>query len=137
MQQVKNIKLTTDMENLAQLMSFISEYAGGQGLAPNKIDEIQLAIEEAFVNICGYAYAGGKGEVQVNCFSEIDHFVIEIIDSGVPFDITTQELPNITTDIHERKPGGLGCLLIRKFIDTLTYRRDNGKNILTLTMFLQ
>ncbi len=137
MQKIKNIKLTADIENLESLMSFFSECARDQGIVPERINEIQVVLEEAFVNICKYAYAGGRGEVEVNYFSESESAVIEIIDSGVPFDITAQELPDITADIHERKIGGLGCLLIRKLMDMVVYRREGGKNILRFTSLLQ
>ena len=134
---IKNIKLIADVENLGSLMSFVSECARDQGIAPDRVSEIQVVLEEAFANICKYAYAGEQGEVEVNCFSEGDSAVIEIIDSGIPFDITAQELPDITADITERKIGGLGCLLIRKLMDLVVYRREDGKNILRMTSLLQ
>lgn len=125
------------MHNIASLIDFVSEYARAKGMVPERISEMQVVLEEAFVNICRYAYSGGRGEVEVNCFSESDRAVIELIDTGVPFDLTTQELPKITGDIHERKIGGLGCLLIRSLIDRVAYRREKGKNILSLTSLLQ
>jgi serine/threonine-protein kinase RsbW len=134
---MKNIKLASDLENLGSLISFVSEFACDQGMAPGRISEIQLVTEEAFVNICRYAYAGGRGEVDVNCSSEDGRFVVEIIDSGGPFDLTEQELPDIMADIHERRIGGLGCLLMRKLTDMVVYRREDGKNILRLTSLLQ
>jgi anti-sigma regulatory factor (Ser/Thr protein kinase) len=136
-QEIKKIKLSSDMENLGNLRSFVSECARNLDITPERVGEIQVVLEEAFVNICRYAYTEGRGDVEVNCFSESDRTVIEIIDSGVPFDITVQELPDITADIRERKIGGLGCLLIRKLMDTVVYRREDGKNILRFTGFLQ
>jgi serine/threonine-protein kinase RsbW len=135
-QDIKSIKLTSDMENLGSLTSFISECARDLGMTPERAGEIQVVLEEAFVNICRYAYAEGRGDVEVNCFSEGNHTVIEIIDSGMPFDITAQELPDITADIHKRKIGGLGCLLIRKLMDRVVYRREDDKNILRFTCLL-
>ncbi len=137
MQKINYIKLTSDMENLGSLMSFVSEWAQGQGMAPERINEIQLVLEEAFVNICRYAYSGRRGDFEVNCFSESGSSVIEIIDSGIPFDITAQALPDITADISERRIGGIGCLLIKNLMDKVVYRRENGKNILRLTDLLQ
>jgi serine/threonine-protein kinase RsbW len=133
MPKINNIKLAADMENIGTLMAFISECARDQGMAPDRSREIQLVLEEAFVNICKYAYAGRRGGVEVSCFSEGASVVIEVIDSGVPFDITAQELPDITTDIQERQISGLGCLLIMKMTDRVVYRRENGKNVLKLT----
>jgi serine/threonine-protein kinase RsbW len=135
-QKIKTIKLTADMESLERLMSFVSECSRSQDISPERVSEIQVVLEEAFVNICKYAYAGERGEVEVNCFAQSDKTVIEIIDSGVPFDITEQELPDTTADIFERKIGGMGCLLIKKLMDMVVYKRENDKNILRLTSLL-
>jgi serine/threonine-protein kinase RsbW len=131
--EIKSIKLASDMENLGSLTSFVSGCARDRGLTPERASELQVVLEEAFVNICRYAYAEGRGEVGVTCFSEGNNTIVEIIDSGIPFDITAQELPDITADIHERKIGGMGCLLIRKLVDRVIYRRVGDKNILRFT----
>ncbi len=70
----------------------------------------------------------------MNCSFNGDSFVIEIIDSGVPFDITSLEDPVVTADISEREVGGLGGLLIRKLMNRAVYRREGNKNILRLTV---
>ena len=137
MQKIRSIRLTSDMGNLGSLASFISECVRDRGVTPERAGELQVALEEAFVNICRYAYAEGPGDVEVTFLSESGNTVIEIIDSGVPFDITAQELPDITAEIHERKIGGLGCLLIRKLMGKVIYRREDGKNILRFTGLLQ
>ena len=134
MHAIASIKLSADLKNLERLASFVSECARERGITEEKGVDIQIAVEEAFVNICSYAYVGGRGEVEVNCSSNGDRFVIEIIDSGVPFDITVLEDPDFTADISERKAGGLGGLLIRKLMDMVVYRRENNKNILRLTV---
>ncbi|MCG6536346.1 MAG: ATP-binding protein, partial [Syntrophales bacterium LBB04] len=97
------------------------------------VGEIRVVLEEVFVNICRYAYAGGRGEVEISCSSEGGDTVIEFIDSGVAFDITALELPDTCTDIDELNIGGLGCLLIRKLMDMVVYRREGDRNILRLT----
>jgi len=132
MQAIASIKLSADLENLARLTSFVSECARDRGITKERGVDIQIAVEEAFVNICSYAYVGGRGEVEVNCSSNGDSFVIEIIDSGIPFDITILEDPDITADISKREVGGLGGLLIRKLMDMAVYRRESNKNILRL-----
>ena len=111
MQAIASIKLSADLKNLERLTSFVSECARERGITEERGVDIQIAVEEAFVNICSYAYVGGRGEVEVNCFSDGDSIVIEIIDSGVPFDITVLEDPDITADISEREVGGLGRLI--------------------------
>jgi anti-sigma regulatory factor (Ser/Thr protein kinase) len=96
---------------------------------------IELASEEALVNIFHYAYPSKKGDVEIVCYPVTDdRFTIEIIDSGIPFNLLSAGEPVITSDLHKRKVGGLGIFLIRKVVDNIEYRREKDKNILTLTV---
>src|SRR3990172_2259355 len=108
MQAIAHAKLPADLENLEKIRTFASDCARAQRFSAARVSEIELSLEEAFANICNYAYAGEPGEIEVNCFVEDGSMVIEIIDSGVSFDMTQVDDPDITADVSERKPGGLG-----------------------------
>jgi anti-sigma regulatory factor (Ser/Thr protein kinase) len=86
------------------------------------------------VNIFEYSYAEKNGNVEVVCKLDAGNFVIEIIDSGIPFNILTAKEPDITSGISERSIGGLGIFLIRKLMDDVRYRREGDRNILTLVV---
>ena len=58
---------------------------------------------------------------------------VQKLSSGIPFDPTQQEEPDITLSAEERPIGGLGILLVRELMDSINYERINGENILTLT----
>ncbi len=132
MQAIAHIKLQARMENLEKTRTFVSQCARAQHFSVARVSEIELALEEAFANICNYAYAGQPGEIEVHCSAEDGGMVIEIVDSGISFDITIVDDPDVTADLSEREPGGLGIFLIRKLIDNVVYRREGDKNILRL-----
>jgi anti-sigma regulatory factor (Ser/Thr protein kinase) len=132
MQILLNLKLPARLENLQRCMGSVSNCARAQDFDQKKIQEIELAVEEALVNIFNYAYPDASGEVEVNCIADHDHFTIEIIDSGIPFDITSLPNPDLTADVEDRKIGGLGIFLIKKMVDEVRYHRDNNRNILNL-----
>jgi len=132
MQILFNLKLPARLENLQRLMESVSNCARAQDFDQKKIQEIELAVEEALVNIFNYAYPDAPGEVEVNCRADHDHFTIEIIDSGIPFDITSLPNPDFTADVDDRKIGGLGIFLIKRVMDEVRYRRENDRNILNL-----
>ncbi len=132
MQAIAHVKLPADLENLERIRTFVAEYARAQRFSIARVSDIELSVEEAFTNICKYAYAGEPGEIEVNCFAEDGSMVIEICDSGVSFDITTVDDPDVKADVSERNVGGLGILLIRKLVDKVVYRREGGRNILRL-----
>ena len=113
-------------------MRSVCDSAQIQGFARKKIGEIELAAEEAWVNICNYAYPEQSGDVEVIGKADDNNFIIEIIDSGIPFDITSLPDPDIAVDADQRKIGGLGAFLIKKMVDEVRYRRENNRNILNL-----
>lgn len=133
MKVLSHIKLPARLEYLQTFMDFVSSCAGEQGFGQKKINEIELATEEALVNIFNYAYKEREGEVEIIC--KLDNnkkFILEIVDSGFPFNVLSVEDPDITADISERQIGGLGVLLMKKLTDSVQYRYEGDKNILTL-----
>jgi len=121
------------LEYLQQFMEAISHCAKEQGFNQKRIGEIELAAEEALVNIFNYAYQGNEGDVEVICkLDPQDRLIIEILDSGVPFDVLSLGEPDTTADISERKVGGLGIFLIRKLMDDVKYQHEGTKNVLSL-----
>lgn len=122
------------MENLEEVLDFIA-----LGLK-SKIDDkkllyqIRLVCEEIIVNVINYAYPGSEGNVRVSYNIPDDSRELEIViyDSGVPFDPLAKEDPDINLPLNERKIGGLGIYMVRQYMDDVSYKRENGMNILTL-----
>jgi serine/threonine-protein kinase RsbW len=128
------MKAPATMDSLEKLMHFVSGFAGDHGFSKERIRDIQLATEEALLNIFQYAYPDeNKGEVEVICEMMADsELSIRILDNGIPFDILSLSEPDLTCPLPDRKIGGLGCYLIRKMADGVQYRRQGGKNVLNL-----
>ena len=130
---IKKIKLPARIENLERLIELVSGCAKEKGFTSKIIKEIELATEEALVNIFNYAYPEHAGDVEVRCKMDDDtRFIIEILDTGIPFNIHSISEPDLTENISNRKIGGLGIFLMRKMVDEVQYRRDEENNILTL-----
>jgi len=127
-----HLKVPAKMENLGRLIASVSDSAKAQGFEQEKISMIELAAEETLVNIFHYAYPERPGDVEMICKTEGGRFIIEFIDSGIPFDVTAMPDPDVTAGIQEREPGGLGIFLMKKVMDKVRYRRENDRNILTL-----
>ena len=130
-----NIRLPAKIENLENIIRFVKNCARDEGFSLKQISNIELAIEEALANICHYAYTGGGGDMEIHCRTDkTGGFIIEIIDTGRPFNLLTVSKPDLTADISTREIGGLGVLLIRKMVDDIHYCRKENKNVLTLVM---
>jgi serine/threonine-protein kinase RsbW len=95
---------------------------------------INLVLEEAVSNIIFYAFSDKESHnIGISVKMVNAKVTIEIEDEGIPFDPTLRKEPDITLPVQERPIGGLGIFLILKMMDTVRYKRENNKNILTLT----
>jgi sigma-B regulation protein RsbU (phosphoserine phosphatase) len=104
-----------------------------KGEYPAKVrNQIEVSVEELFVNIASYAYSGKAGEVSISAGLDGRIFVMRFEDSGAAFNPLEHEAPDTKTGIEDRQIGGLGIHIVRKWMDEIVYKRDNGRNILTL-----
>ena len=94
--------------------------------------QIDVAVEEIFVNIASYAYAPGEGTACVEAEISGDSAVITFTDRGTPYNPLEKEDPDVTAMAQERKIGGLGIFLTKQVMDEVRYERRDGQNILTL-----
>ena len=131
------ITLPAHLESLTRGLAFVVDCATAEGFPPRRITEIELAVEEALVNICQYAYPDRTGEVEVRCArDETPHFLIEIVDTGVHFDLLSVPTVNFPADPTQLQIGGLGIPLILALVDRVTYHRNGTQNILQLAVRL-
>lgn len=120
------------VDDLPAVSEFVAACADWFGLDGRTKFGVLLALEEAFVNICRYAYTGGGGVAEISCESEGDAFVLAISDWGKPFDVLSLPEPDTTGDLMHRPLGGLGVHFIRTFSNGVTYHRDDDRNVLRM-----
>ena len=120
---------------LPEVMSFTEECLQTFDCPMKSQMAICVAVEEIFVNIASYAYGEGTGEASLAFgFDEKERLMTLVVsDEGVPFNPLKREEPDITLSAAEREIGGLGIFITKKTMDTVDYRFENGKNILTMT----
>ncbi len=132
----KNYELELDalVENLTQVTAFVNNHLEAIDCPMKAQMQIELAVEEIFVNIANYAYAPEKGRatVRVEVMDDSVTVTITFIDRGVPYDPLAKEDPDVTLSAQERKIGGLGIFMTKKAMDDVSYEYKDGQNILTL-----
>jgi serine/threonine-protein kinase RsbW len=127
-------KMPARVENLHELLAFITARAGKKGFSKDTLNRIELVAEEALFNVFAHAYKQSAGDVEVRYPAPDDPaLTIEIRDMGVAFNPFERTEPDLQADLAGRKIGGMGVFLIRKMTDQVTYRREGESNILTLT----
>ena len=133
MQYQSHITLPNDVQATTELGMFVDEVCENVGFDMSTTFKLNLAIEEAVVNVMSYAYpAGTKGDVDIDAEADDEQLKFVISDSGTPFDPTAKAEVDTTLSAEDRSIGGLGIHLIRQIMDTINYERVDGKNVLTL-----
>lgn len=131
---LSHLTLPSAVGNLDAALRFVEECAETAGVVTARIVGLTVAVEEAFVNVCNYAYTDTEGTILLTCGMTTDGFVVEVSDEGTAFDVLSLADPDTTQGLDEREVGGLGIYLIRQFTDEVTYRREEGRNILRLLL---
>ena len=129
----RTLTLTNDLERIPRLNAFIDEVCESNGFDMPTTMQINLAMEEAVVNVINYAYpAGTKGNITIEAKSDGKELLLIITDTGKTFDPTARPEVDTTLNVEDRSIGGLGIHLIRQIMDNINYERTNGHNVLTL-----
>lgn len=129
----RSITLTNDVQEVPRLNVFVDEVCEDMGCDMETTMRMNLAIEEAVVNVIDYAYPSGTvGSIDIKVTIYDNHMEFVISDSGTPFDPTKKEDVDISLPVEERRIGGLGIHLVKQLMDKINYERKDGRNILTL-----
>lgn len=130
----RSLTLRNDIRQISRLADFVTGIAGEAGADQATAMSLNLALEEAVSNVILYAYPEGtEGTLDVEAAVWEDRIDFRITDSGRPFDPTRSDGPDLTLGAEERPIGGLGIYLVKKIMDQVSYARENGKNILSMT----
>lgn len=132
------LEIEAAIDNLQDVINFVDERLEVIDCPPKALMQMELAVEEIFVNIANYAYAPkiGKAVVKVEVSDEPVEVVITFVDRGVPYDPLKKSDPDVTLSAEERKIGGLGIFMTKKIMDEISYEYRDGQNILSLKKIL-
>ncbi len=129
---MKELSLEAKVEHLNQVLAFVDEQLESHDCPMKAQMQIDIAVEELFVNIAHYAYAPASGPVtiRVEVESEPPAASITFIDRGVPYDPLAKPDPDLSLPAEERPIGGLGIYMVKKSMDGIDYEYRDGQNIL-------
>ena len=132
---MKTFMIPAEDERLDELNDLIEETLEPYDCPMKVLLQLQLVVEEIFVNIAHYAYAPnhGEAEITIGVCGENPVFTMVFSDSGSPFDPLAQKEADVTLSLEERAIGGLGIFLVKKYVDSASYAYENGRNVLTIT----
>lgn len=127
------LTLLNRQPEIARLQDSLERFAHQHAIPGRKLHEVQLALEEHLTNIVRYAHTDGKEHhIKVVCRLAAQELQIQIEDDGCPFNPLEHPAPDLTLPIEKKPVGGLGIFMMKKSVDGMEYRRENGRNVLRM-----
>ena len=132
-----SLTLVNELSEVERLGRLVEAFAEAEGLGAEFIFSLNLALDEVVTNIIRYAHDDGQQHpIVVRLALEEDVLTAEVEDDGRPFNPLNAPLPDIGASLDDRPIGGLGIHLVRSVMSSVEYRRQDGKNVLTMKKLL-
>ena len=119
------------IEHWDAVAEFLEEKLEAGSWSAKAMYEILVSAEEIFTNITSYAYETEDGTVEVICevCEEEQEIRISFKDQGIPYNPLECQSPSFDIPFEDRRIGGLGIYMVKKFMDHVEYRHEDGSNI--------
>ncbi|MEG0771064.1 MAG: ATP-binding protein [Clostridia bacterium] len=128
------LTLGATLDELERVITFVDTELEAHNCPMKAQIQIDIAVEEIYVNIAHYAYNPevGPATICVKVGGEPLQVTITFVDKGVQYDPIKKADPDISKNAEEREIGGLGIFMVKKSMDEIKYEYVDGCNILTI-----
>ena len=132
------LQVANDLEQVRLVRDRVDAFGERNKLPSDVAFAVKLAVEELLINTVSYGYSDLKAHtIEVQIDLRDDQLDVRITDDAVAFDPRDAKEPDTTTALKDRTVGGLGIHLVKSLMDYIEYRREGGRNHLTLTKNLE
>lgn len=136
--KARDFLLLNRLPDLDALADGLRDFCLRRGMTDEDFCDVRLAVEEAVSNTIRHGYAqGGLHPIRLRAVIKRGKLRLTIEDDARAFDPLAAPLPDTSLPVEEKRPGGLGILLLRSMVDRAEYRRRGGKNVLRLVRSLR
>lgn len=127
--KAKEYNFSGDFKNLEKIRKLIKKYAINSGFSDAEADKIALAVDEACTNLIRYSFNfDNKQNIKISVSNDNKYFIVNICDTGKPFNLLDVPKPNMNEYFQNYKKGGLGIFIIRSVMDEIEYIPSNHNN---------
>jgi serine/threonine-protein kinase RsbW len=133
-----SVTLVNDRSEVERLSRLVEAFGEAEGLPPESVFSVNLALDEVVTNIIRYAYDDGrKHSIVIRLALEDGVLSAQVEDDGRAFNPLEMPPPDITASIEDRPIGELGIHLVRSVMNSVEYRREDGRNMLIMKKRLE
>lgn len=131
--------LKNERKEIARFSEMAAEFLENANVSMKVAFHVDLSLDELLTNIVVHGFPqGGSHDIEVELkVEEIERkLILKIVDGGIAFDPTSLKEADVSSDLEERKIGGLGVHFVKKISTSMTYKRENENNVLTVIFHL-
>ena len=134
----KEICIKNKISELEKVAQFVEEIGEELGLSMELQMNLNLVMEEMVTNVIFYAYPQDEeADIELLAKSDGKELTFVLSDQGKEFDPTAKEDADLDVNPAERELGGMGIFIVKNIMNKVTYKRLEGKNLLTMTKGLE
>jgi len=124
----------SELRELSRVSAWVHDWAQRERLPVRVAQQLDLCSTEAVTNIMthGSGDAAAHGSIHLRLGWQGGDVALEVEDEGCPFDPLQAPEPAPASSLAEAHVGGWGIPVVRRFSDGMHYRREDGRNCLTL-----
>jgi serine/threonine-protein kinase RsbW len=127
------VTLVNELAEIRRLGPLVEAFGAENRLSGDALFYVGLALDEVVTNVIRHGYDdAGRHEIAVRLELDGDVLRAEVRDDGRAFDPLSLPPVDLDRGIDERGIGGLGVHVVRSTMDSVDYRREDGRNVLVL-----
>jgi serine/threonine-protein kinase RsbW len=131
--QAETLAIAASGDEIRRACAWLTTALRQRDVPASQVQRLELALHEVLANVLDHAGSAARAEpvrirIEVHAQASSGEARVEVTDAGIPFDPTGVPERTPAKTLAEAQPGGLGLLLIRRFSDWMSYRREDGCN---------
>ena len=128
-----SLTLVNQLSEVSKISGFVEAFGVEEGLKPEAVFSLNLALDEVVTNVIRYAHDDDQEHpIVVRLALERDVLTAQVEDDGRAFNPLEAPAPDLNASLDERPIGGLGIFLVRSVMNSVEYRREDGRNVLIM-----
>lgn len=128
----QELRVAAEPENLSRIGDFIARCCDEWQIEDMEAFRLQLAVDEAAMNVIEHAYEGKGGDLRIICWADEHDFCVMLQDQGRRFRVEDVPEPKLTGDLDARESGGLGLHFMQQIMDVVDFNFDQNGNRLSM-----
>ena len=127
--------LAPELSDIGDLFRMIETFGEANKLPEPKVYVVNLMLDELVTNLVMHGNSNG-GTLKADIGLQLGEggITLTVEDDGQPFDPTAAEAPDVDAALEDRQVGKLGLHFVKSLADHVSYRLENGRNLLTINV---